>query len=73
MSKRNGRNKVRLENLEAINKIDKRMRKKKIREDEDQMRTLQSKRDTLRNKLTLVLKIHTNNLHEMKYLKFHRL
>tara|TARA_R110000824_G_scaffold42368_1_gene124840 strand:+ start:27 stop:191 length:165 start_codon:yes stop_codon:yes gene_type:complete len=51
MSKRNGRNKVRLENLEAINKIDKRMRKKKIREDEDQMRTLQSKRDTLRNKL----------------------
>ena len=51
MSKRNGRNKLRLENLEAINKIDKRMRKKKIREDEDQMRTLQSKRDTLRNKL----------------------
>jgi hypothetical protein len=51
MSKRNGRNKIRLENLEAINKIDKRMRKKKIREDEDQMRTLQSKRDTLRNKL----------------------
>ena len=51
MSKRNGRNKVRLENLEAINKIDKRMRKKKIREDEDQMRTLQSKRDTLKNKL----------------------
>ena len=52
MSKRNGRNKVRLENLEAINKIDKRMKKRKIREDEEQMKTLISKRETLRKQLS---------------------
>ena len=51
MSKRNGRNKLRLENLEAINKIDKKMKKKKHREDEEQMKLLTSRRDTLRNKL----------------------
>jgi len=51
MSKRNGRNKIRLENLDAINQIDRRMKKKKIRENEEEMKKLQSKRDTLRNKL----------------------
>ena len=51
MSKRNGRNKIRLENLDAINKIDRRMKKKKIRENDEEMKRLQSKRDTLRNKL----------------------
>ena len=51
MSKRNGRNKLRLEKLDAINKIDRRMKKKKIRENEEQMKILQSKRDTLRNQL----------------------
>ena len=51
MSKRNGRNKLRLENLDAINQIDRRMKKKKIRENEEEMKKLQSKRDTLRNKL----------------------
>ena len=51
MSKRNGRNKMRLENLDAINQIDRRMKKKKVRENEEEMKKLQSKRDTLRNKL----------------------
>ena len=51
MSKRNGRNKIRLENLDAINQIDRRMKKKKVRENEEEMKKLQSKRDTLRNKL----------------------
>ena len=51
MSKRNGRNKLRLEKLDAINKIDRRMKKRKIREDEEQMKMLSSKRDTLRNQL----------------------
>jgi len=51
MSKRNGRNKLRLEKLDAINKIDRRMKKKKIREDEEQMKTLTSKRNTLRQQL----------------------
>jgi len=51
MSKRNGRNKLRLEKLDAINAIDRRMKKKKIRENEEQMKILQSKRDTLRNQL----------------------
>ncbi len=52
MSKRNGRNKLRLEKLDAINKIDKRMKKKKIREDEEQMKILISKREQLRKKLS---------------------
>ena len=51
MSKRNGINKLRLENLDAINQIDRRMKKKKIRENEEEMKKLQSKRDTLRNQL----------------------
>ena len=51
MSKRNGRNKLRLEKLDTINQIDRRMKKKKIRENEEQMKILQSKRDTLRNQL----------------------
>jgi len=51
MSKRNGRNKIRLENLDAINQIDRRMKRKKIRENEEEMKKLQSKRDALRNKL----------------------
>ena len=52
MSKRNGRNKVRLEKLAEINKIDKRMKKKKIRDDEEETKRLQSKRDTLRKQLS---------------------
>ena len=51
MSKRNGRNKLRLEKLDEINQIDRRMKKKKVRENEEEMKRLQSKRDTIRNKL----------------------
>ena len=51
MSKRNGRNKIRLQNLDAINAIDKRMKKKKVRENEEEMNKLLSKRNTLRSKL----------------------
>ena len=51
MSKRNGRNKIRLENLDAINQIDRRMKRKKIRENEEEMKKLQSKRDTIKNQL----------------------
>ena len=40
MSKRNGRNKIRLENLDAINQIDRRMKKKKVRENEEEMKKL---------------------------------
>ena len=52
MSKRNGRNKLRLEKLDAINKLDRRMKKRKIREDEEQMKMLTSKRETLRKQLS---------------------
>ena len=51
MSKRNGRNKIRLEKLDEINQIDRRMKKKKIRENDEELKKLQSKRDTLRNQL----------------------
>ena len=51
MSKRNGRNKIRLTQLDEINQIDRRMKKKKIRENEEEFKKLQSKRDTLRNQL----------------------
>ena len=51
MSKRNGRNKIRLEKLDEINQIDRRIKKKKIRENEEEFKKLQSKRDTLRNQL----------------------
>lgn len=51
MSKRNGRNKTRLENLDAINQIDKRLKKKKVRDNEEETSRLISKRDALRQKL----------------------
>lgn len=51
MSKRNGRNKMRLETLDAINQIDKRLKKKKIRENEEESSKLTSRRNTLRQKL----------------------
>ena len=51
MSKRNGRNKLRLEKLDEINQIDRRMKKKKVRENEEEMKKLQSKRDTIKNQL----------------------
>lgn len=51
MSKRNGRNKIRLQKLDEINKIDRKMKKRKIREDEEQMKSLLSKRQTLTKSL----------------------
>ena len=51
MSKRNGRNKIRLEKLDEINQIDRRMKRKKIRENEEEMKKLLSRRDTLRQQL----------------------
>tara|TARA_R110000824_G_scaffold6208_2_gene28626 strand:- start:2296 stop:2448 length:153 start_codon:yes stop_codon:yes gene_type:complete len=50
MSKRNGRNKMHLEKLNEINRIDRKMKKKKIREDSELMSTLLSKRTALRTK-----------------------
>ena len=47
MSKRNGRNKQRLVKLNQIQKIDKRLKTKKVREDEDEVRKLQSMRASL--------------------------
>ena len=51
MSKRNGRNKTILIYLDEINQIDKRLKKKKVREDKEETSKLISKRNTLRNKL----------------------
>ena len=51
MSKRNGRNKLRLEKLDEINKIDRRMKRKKVRENEDETNKLLSRRNTLRQQL----------------------
>ena len=51
MSKRNGRNKIRLENLDAINQIDKRLKKKKVRDNEEETSKLISRRNTIRQKL----------------------
>jgi|TARA_Y100001973_G_C5192622_1_gene332001 hypothetical protein len=51
MSKRNGRNKIKLSYLDEINKIDKRLKRKKIKEDESEKAKLISKRDSLRQKL----------------------
>tara|TARA_R110002110_G_scaffold288836_2_gene503221 strand:+ start:280 stop:447 length:168 start_codon:yes stop_codon:yes gene_type:complete len=51
MSKRNGKNKIRLENLNKINSIDKRLKKKKVRENEDEFSKLISQRKTIQQKL----------------------
>ena len=51
MSKRNGRNKLKLEKLNEINYIDKRCKRKKVRENEDELKKLMSRRDVLRTQL----------------------
>tara|TARA_R110000824_G_scaffold68953_1_gene177743 strand:+ start:553 stop:720 length:168 start_codon:yes stop_codon:yes gene_type:complete len=51
MSKRNARNKMRLDNLDAINQIDKRLKRKKIRENAEETSKLIAKRNTIRQKL----------------------
>tara|TARA_R110000744_G_scaffold68364_2_gene139092 strand:- start:1231 stop:1395 length:165 start_codon:yes stop_codon:yes gene_type:complete len=44
VSKRNGRNKQRLVKLNQIQKIDKRLKTKKVRENEEEAKKLQSQR-----------------------------
>jgi len=51
MSKRNGKNKMKLALLDEINHIDKRLKKSKIRDNEEETSKLMSKRNTLRSKL----------------------
>ena len=51
MSKRNGRNKLKLEKLNEINYIDRRLKRKKIRENEDELKKLMSRRNVLRTQL----------------------
>ena len=51
MSKRNARNKQKLEKLNEINYIDKRCKRKKVRENEDELKKLLSRRDVLRTQL----------------------
>ena len=51
MSKRNGKNKIRLDFLNQINAIDKRLKKKKIRENESETAKLISQRNSIKSKL----------------------
>lgn len=51
MSKRNGNNKIRISKLDEINKIDRKMKKRKIRENSELYNSLLSKRNTLRAQL----------------------
>tara|TARA_R110002074_G_scaffold66143_1_gene156553 strand:+ start:153 stop:317 length:165 start_codon:yes stop_codon:yes gene_type:complete len=53
MSKRNGKNKARLLKLDEINRIDRKMKRRKIREDEELRSSLLSKRNTLRQSLII--------------------
>lgn len=51
MSKRNGKNKIRLSYLNDLNKIDKRLKKRKIRENESEFAKLISQRNSIKLKL----------------------
>ena len=51
MSKRNGKNKLKLEKLNEINYIDRRLKRKKVRENEDELKKLMSRRNVLRTQL----------------------
>tara|TARA_R110002051_G_scaffold30319_4_gene70182 strand:+ start:152 stop:310 length:159 start_codon:yes stop_codon:yes gene_type:complete len=51
MSKRKGKTNVRMAIFEEINQIDKRLKRKKIRDNENETNQLLSKRETLKNKL----------------------
>ncbi len=51
MSKRKGKTNIRMANFEEINKIDKRLKKKKVRDNEEETKQLLSKRITLTSKL----------------------
>jgi len=51
MSKRKGKTNIRLAIFQEIHKIDGRLKKKKIRDNEEETKQLLSKRKTLTNKL----------------------
>ena len=51
MSKRKGKTNIRLAVLDEINQIDRRLKKSKIKSNEEETSKLMSKRNTLRNKL----------------------
>tara|TARA_Y100001963_G_C6575630_1_gene350953 strand:+ start:408 stop:572 length:165 start_codon:yes stop_codon:yes gene_type:complete len=51
MSKRNARNKQKLEKLNEINYIDKRLKKNKVKNNEEAFNKLLSRRNTLRTQL----------------------
>ena len=51
MSKRNANNKAKLEKLNEINYIDRRLKRKKVRENEDELKKLMSRRNVLRTQL----------------------
>jgi len=51
MSARKGKTNIKLEVLAEINQIDKRLKRSKIRNNEEETSKLVSKRNTLRNKL----------------------
>ena len=51
MSKRNARNKQKLEKLNEINYIDKRLKKNKVKNNEESFNKLLSRRNTLRTQL----------------------
>jgi len=51
VSKRNGRNKTRLGYLDEINQIDRRLKRRKVRENEVERSKLLSRRDALKQKL----------------------
>ena len=51
MSKRNAKNKTKLAVLDEINQIDRRLKKSKIRNDEEETSKLMSQRNKLREKL----------------------
>ena len=52
MSRRkNGATKLRLEKLNEINHIDKRVKRKRVREDKEALKKLMSRRDLLRQQL----------------------
>ena len=51
MSKRNAKNKLKLAVLDEINQIDRRLKKSKIRNDEEETSKLMSQRNKLREKL----------------------
>ena len=51
MSKRNAKNKLKLAVLNEINQIDRRLKRSKIKNNEEETSKLMSKRNTLRNDL----------------------